>query len=68
MAFVISFSSTGFEIARERPNPINPIAGESVPNWLRSELQANDDPLCALIERLVKPGQGHRGITVERGR
>ena len=38
MAFVISFSSTTFDIAGERPNPINPIAGESVLNWLRSEL------------------------------
>lgn len=38
MAFVLSFSSTRFDAAAERPNPINPIAGESVLDWLRTEL------------------------------
>lgn len=132
MAFVISFSSTTFNTAGERPNPINPIAGESVLNWLRSELvkagyQAtepgtedwgwyvdvtsadasymvgasadasepaervdwviqvervrslkerllgrnlltSDDPLCVLIERLVRDDENNQDITVARAR
>jgi hypothetical protein len=130
MAFVLSFSSTGFDVTAERPNPINPIAGESVLNWLRPELlKANyqatepdtedwgwyidvsaadasymigasadasepaervdwviqversrslkervlgrgplaaDDPLCALIERLVRADERNSDIAVDR--
>jgi hypothetical protein len=129
MAFVISFSSTRFDVAGERPNPINPIAGESVLNWLRLELAtancqatapatedwgwyidvtsggtsylvgasadasepsdrvdwviqvekvrslkdrmlgrnslAPDDPLCVLIERLVRGDAGNSDVSVD---
>lgn len=35
---VIRFVSAKFDIRRERENPINPIAGESVLRWLRDEV------------------------------
>jgi len=38
MAHVISFRTVKFDVAAEAPNPINPIAGQSVLEWLRSEL------------------------------
>jgi hypothetical protein len=38
MAHVITFRSARFDPARERPNPINPIAGEGVLGWLREKL------------------------------
>ena len=38
MAHVITFRTARFDISTERPNPINPIAGESVLLWLRAEL------------------------------
>ena len=38
MPHVITFRSAGFDVVRERPNPINPIAGESVLRWLRERL------------------------------
>ena len=38
MAHLISFRSAGFDVAGEKPNPINPIAGQSVLLWLREEL------------------------------
>ena len=38
MAHVITFRTARFDISKERPNPINPIAGESVLQWLRTEL------------------------------
>ena len=38
MAHVVSFRTTRFDAAAETPNPINPIAGESVLTWLRAEL------------------------------
>jgi hypothetical protein len=38
MAHVITFRSAKFDVARERPNPINPIVGESVLRWLRERL------------------------------
>ena len=38
MAFVISFRTALFDVSNETPNPINPIAGESVLNWLRPAL------------------------------
>ena len=38
LAHVITFRSARFDIAGERPNPINPIAGESVLRWLREKL------------------------------
>ena len=38
MAHVITFRTARFDPTKERPNPINPIAGESVLQWLRAEL------------------------------
>ena len=35
MARVIRFTTSRFDISRERPNPINPIPGESLLLWLR---------------------------------
>ncbi len=42
MAFVISFRTARFDVSKETPNPINPIAGESVLNWLRTALAGAD--------------------------
>lgn len=39
MAHVFTFTSQQFRPADERPNPINPIAGEGVLKWLVAELQ-----------------------------
>ena len=39
MAHVISFRTARFDVSKETPNPINPIAGEGVLNWLRPELE-----------------------------
>lgn len=38
MAHVISFRTNKFDVSAETPNPINPIAGQSVLRWLRAEL------------------------------
>ncbi len=38
MAHVISFRTYKFDVNAEAPNPINPIAGQSVLTWLRAEL------------------------------
>ena len=38
MAHVVSFRSNKFDVSAETPNPINPIAGQSVLTWLRAEL------------------------------
>ena len=38
MAHVMTFRSSRFDVATERPNPINPIPGESVLRWLRERL------------------------------
>ena len=38
MTHVISFKTARFDVSKETPNPINPIAGQSVLNWLREEL------------------------------
>ncbi|MBC7779839.1 MAG: hypothetical protein H7125_06985 [Proteobacteria bacterium] len=40
MACVIRFTTASFDIAAERPNPINPIAGVSLLLWLRSQVPA----------------------------
>lgn len=39
MVHVISFKTTRFDVSKETPNPINPIAGESFLKWLREELE-----------------------------
>ena len=37
MAGVIRFLTARFDVSTERPNPINPIAGESLLLWLREQ-------------------------------
>ena len=37
---VITFRTAKFDMKKETPNPINPIAGESVLLWLRDQLKA----------------------------
>ena len=39
MAHVISFSTARFDVAAETPNPINPIFGKSVLDWIRQTLE-----------------------------
>jgi hypothetical protein len=39
MAHVVTFRSSKFDTATETPNPINPIAGESVLRWLCEQLR-----------------------------
>ena len=36
MAHVIRFRTAKFDVSKERPNPINPIPGESLLLWLRA--------------------------------
>lgn len=38
MAYVITFTTARFDISQETPNPVNPIAGESVLVWLRDAI------------------------------
>ena len=38
MAHLITFTTARFDISKEPPNPINPIAGHVVLTWLREEL------------------------------
>jgi hypothetical protein len=38
MAHVITFSTGMFDISKEEPNPINPIAGQAVLKWIRGKL------------------------------
>jgi hypothetical protein len=38
MAYLISFTTARFDVSSEKPNSINPIAGQSVLLWLREEL------------------------------
>ena len=40
MARVIRFSTSKFDVSIERPNPINPIPGESLLVWLRDRASA----------------------------
>ena len=37
MSRVIRFTTSEFDISKERPNPINPIPGESLLLWLRDK-------------------------------
>jgi len=39
MTVVVRFNTKMFDVSRERPNPINPIAGESLLIWLRDRLR-----------------------------
>lgn len=38
-AVVIRFTTTIFDVSKERPNPINPIHGESLLLWLAQKLE-----------------------------
>jgi hypothetical protein len=38
MTVVVRFNTKMFDVSRERPNPINPIAGESLLRWLKDRL------------------------------
>lgn len=38
MAHLISFRTSKFDISQEMPNPINPIAGQSLLIWLQHQL------------------------------
>jgi hypothetical protein len=38
MTRVIRLTTSKFDVSAERPNPINPIAGESLLLWLREQL------------------------------
>src|SRR5687768_10597387 len=38
MTHLITFATSQFDVSAEAPNPINPIAGESVLKWLREKL------------------------------
>ena len=38
MAHIVSFRTGRFDVSKETPNPTNPIAGQSVLEWLRAEL------------------------------
>lgn len=38
MAAVLRFRTARFDVTRERPNPVNPIHGESLLLWLRERL------------------------------
>lgn len=39
MPHLITFKSARFDVSAESPNPNNPIAGESLLQWLREELR-----------------------------
>lgn len=47
MAHLVSFVTAKFDVSKETPNPINPIAGESVLIWLQKQL-ANAEYGCDL--------------------
>ena len=38
MTHLITFNSSQFNLTAETPNPINPIAGQGLLNWLREKL------------------------------
>ena len=39
MVHLVGFRTSRFDVSTETPNPINPIAGQSVLGWLRGELE-----------------------------
>jgi hypothetical protein len=41
MTHVITFRTSKFDVSKETPNDINPIAGESVLQWLCEELEGS---------------------------
>jgi hypothetical protein len=38
MPHLVSFRTARFDVRAEQPNPVNPIAGQAVLNWLRAHL------------------------------
>lgn len=40
MTHLLTFTSSRFDATAEKPNPINPIAGEGILNWLREQLRS----------------------------
>ena len=43
MTVVVRFNTKMFDVSRERPNPINPIAGESLLIWLKDKLGSDHE-------------------------
>jgi hypothetical protein len=41
MAHVIRFKTDRFDVSKERPNPINPIPGESLLLWIRERARSD---------------------------
>ena len=41
MAHLITFSTGAFDVSKEEPNPINPIAGQALLKWVRAKLEAS---------------------------
>lgn len=41
MTHLIKFSTAMFDISKEDPNPINPIAGQTVLQWMRAKLEGS---------------------------
>lgn len=39
MTHLVTFTSSRFDTTAEKPNPINPIAGEGILNWLGEQLR-----------------------------
>jgi hypothetical protein len=58
MAHLISFRTALFDASREKPNDINPIAGQSVLFWLR-------DQLVKLQYRVTEPDTEDWGWYIE---
>lgn len=61
MAHPITFTASHFDVSAERPNPVNPIAGEAVLNRL-----AEDDALSSRIEALVRDEGRMQDVQVDR--
>lgn len=38
MTHLITFTTSKFDVSKETPNPINPVAGEGILKWLREKL------------------------------
>jgi hypothetical protein len=41
MSWAIRFYTEKFDVTKERPNPINPIPGESLLSWLKTQVPKN---------------------------
>jgi hypothetical protein len=70
MAHIVAFRTSRFDVSAETPNTINPIAGHrhrSISDKLfgRNKM-AVDDPLAALIERMVRADGQISDVSIER--